>query len=33
MVVEFSYFDLYSVLCREGLQSTLVDLGGRSGGG
>ena len=31
--VEFSYLDLCNVLCREALRSTLVDLGGSSGGG
>ena len=33
MDVEFSYLDFCNVLCREGLWSTLVDLGGSSGGG
>ena len=33
MDAEFSYVGLYSVLCGEGLRSTLVDLGGTSRGG
>ena len=35
MDVKFSYFALCSVLCREGLRSTLVHLGGfpKGGGG
>ena len=32
MFVEFSSFDLYSVLCREGLRSAQADLGGSSEG-
>ena len=27
--VEFNYFDLCSMLCREGVRSTLVNLGGQ----
>ena len=33
MEVEFSYFALCSMLCREGLRSTLVCLRGSLGGG